>query len=164
MSTVQIRQATEADAPAMAALYNPYIRDTVISFEYEPVSVAAMQERIRSKLAQHTWIVAERAGVLLGYAYYGRFRERAAYGHVVESSVYLAPAAQGQGLGRRLYAALIDAARQQGYREMIGVITVPNPASIALHRQLGFVPAGHIARAGNKLGQFVDVEFWQLRL
>ena len=114
----------------------------------------------------YPWIVAttgEDAGVL-GFAYATRFRDRPAYRYAVETSVYIADAAQRQGAGRLLYEALIDTLRAQGFAQAIGTITLPNEQSIALHEQVGFRRAGVIREAGYKLGRWIDVGYWQCEL
>lgn len=159
---ITIRRATPADAPAIAAIYNGYVEGTVISFETEPVPVEEMAGRIQDRLSRYDWLVAERQGALIGYAYYGQFRTRAAYDHVVESTVYIAEDAVGLGLGQRLYAEMIDSARSKGFREVIGVIALPNDASERLHERMGFVLVGRLPRVGFKFGRYIDVSFWQL--
>lgn len=159
-----IRRAVPADAAAIAEIYNGYVEKTVISFETEPVPVAEMAQRVADRLSRYDWLVAERQGRLIGYAYYGQFRTRAAYDHVVESTVYIAGDALGLGLGRRLYAELIQSARDKGFREIIGVIALPNDASEQLHERMGFVRVGHLPRVGYKFGRYIDVSFWQWSL
>lgn len=161
---MKIRQARPADATAIVAIYNPFVLDTTITYELDAVASTEMAERIRTKLVAHDWLVLEEAGTLIGYAYYSSFRERAAYRHVVESSIYLAPAAHGRGLGRMLYEALLARAAAQGYREMIGVIALPNPGSIRLHESLGFTPVGTLTRSGYKFGEYIDTGLWQKTL
>lgn len=161
---MQIRQVTESDAAAIVAIYNAYVRETVISFETQEVGVAEMQARIRDKLEKHDWIVGEVGGALVGYAYYGTFRPRHAYAHTVESTVYLGSEHIGKGYGRRLYTELIASAQARGYREMVGVIALPNPASILLHQRVGFWEVGVLKGVGHKLGGYVDVAIWQKSL
>ncbi|SFN93273.1 phosphinothricin acetyltransferase [Formivibrio citricus] len=159
---MSIRPATQDDAAAIAAIYNPYIRDTVITFEYDEVSAAEIAARI-AKVQQHfDWLVLEEAGRIVGYAYYGKFRERKAYDGTVETSIYLVGDASGQGRGRRLYAALLEAIKAKGFREVIGCLALPNEASVALHEKMGFAKVGHFPGVGFKFGRFVDVGFWQL--
>lgn len=161
---MQIRPASLDDAAAFAALYNPFVLNTTITYELEAVSTEAMAARILARQAAHAWLTLADGETILGYGYYGSFRERAAYRHVVESSLYLAPAAHGRGLGRALYEALIAHAQAQGYREMIGVIALPNPRSICLHEALGFEQVGLLARSGYKFGQYLDTALWQKAL
>lgn len=162
---MQIRPAILADAQAIADIYNPYIRDTVITFEYDEVTAADMAARIEKVQKNFDWLVLEdAAGKLLGYAYYGKFRERKAYDGTVETSIYFAAEATGRGLGRQLYQALIEAIRVRGFREVIGCLALPNEASVALHDRLDFKKVGHLPGAGFKFGRYVDIGFWQLSL
>lgn len=159
-----IRRAKPSDATEIAEIYREYVRETIVTFETEFVSPDAMAERIREKLNGHEWLVAAVDDAVVGYAYFGTFRPRAAYARTVESTIYLAPKAMGQGIGSALYAALIDSARARGFREMLGVIALPNPASIRLHEALGFRRAGLLRRVGSKFGKAIDVGLWQRSL
>lgn len=161
---MKIRRVTAADVAAITALYNRFVRDTVVSFETEAVTPVQMQARVDAVLSRHDWLVAEEAGELCGYAYYSAFREREAYRGTVESTIYLAEQAVGRGLASALYGALLQRAAEQGYREVIGVITVPNERSEALHRRLGFERVGVLRRVGRKFGRDADVALWQRRL
>lgn len=162
---MQIRPATQADAKAIADIYNPYIRDTVITFEYDPVSPEEIAGRIAKIQQAFDWLVMEDdTGRIVGYAYYGKFRERKAYDGTVETSVYFDANATGKGYGKVLYTALIEAIRARGYREVIGCLALPNEASVALHEKLGFAKVGHFPGTGFKFGRYVDVGFWQLSL
>ena len=159
-----LRAATTDDAEAIARIYNHYVRETIITFETEPVGAAEMARRIGSVGAKYDWLVAEADGELAGYAYYGQFRTRAAYDHTVESTVYVAHDGMGKGVGKALYTELLRAARRRGYREVIGVIALPNPASLALHAAMGFVEVGLLGRVGFKFGEYIDVGLWQVSL
>ena len=156
--------AREADAAGIQAIYAPVVTETAISFETEPPGVAEMARRVAETLPEHPWLVLDDAGAILGYAYGHRFAARAAYLWSVETSVYLRPEARGRGAGRALYAALIAILRAQGYRQAIGGVALPNPASVALHESLGFRPMGVYRRVGWKLGAWHDVGWWQLAL
>jgi phosphinothricin acetyltransferase len=162
MEDARIRAATPSDAAAVAAIYNWYIANTVITFEVDPVSEDEMARRIAGVLANHEWLVLERAGELLGYAYAGRFRERAAYGKATESTIYLRHGLEGKGLGGPIYSELIRRTFARGYRHLIGAIALPNDPSVRLHERLGFVPAGRLARIGYKFDRWIDVGNWQL--
>lgn len=160
---MEIRQATPADAAGICAIYNEHVANTIVSFETEPVSASEMEARIQEKLLHHDWLVGVHEHIV-GYAYYGPFRARAAYRHTVEATIYLDEAVQGQGFGGRLYGALIASARAKGYREIVGVIALPNPASIALHQKLGFEAVGVLKNVGHKFDAYVDVGLWQRAL
>ncbi|MDR3414561.1 MAG: GNAT family N-acetyltransferase [Nevskia sp.] len=159
-----IRPVTAADAAAVAALYAPYVRDTAISFEAEPPNGAEMVRRIGAVGERYPWLAAERDGCLLGYAYACEHRSRAAYRWDVDVAVYLDAAAHRQGLGRRLYTALFDLLRLQGYVNAYAGIALPNAASVGLHEALGFAPVGVYRRVGYKHGAWHDVGWWALGL
>ncbi len=157
-----IRSATTADAAAIAAIYAWYVENTLVTFEVDPVSAAEMARRIETVLAAHEWLVLERGSEMLGFAYASRFRERAAYAHATESTIYLRHGLEGQRLGGPLYAELARRTFARGYRHLVGAIALPNEASVRLHERLGFQKAGHLVRIGYKLGRWVDVGNWQL--
>lgn len=161
---MNIRRATIADAAAIAEIYNRYILNTTISFELTPVGVGEMQSRIMDKLEHYDWLVGEIGGEMVGYAYYGTFRPREAYHHTVESTIYIAQKLTGQGYGKLLYQSLIESAKTHGFREMVGIIALPNPTSVALHEGLGFKMVGVNKGVGYKLGRYIDVGIWQLSL
>ena len=162
MADPAIRSATSADAAAVAAIYNWYIANTVFTFEVDPVSDDEMARRIDGVLAAYEWLVLEGGDGLLGYAYAGRFRERAAYAKATESTIYLRHGLAGQGLGGPLYTELIRRTFARGYRHLIGAIALPNDPSVRLHERLGFIKAGHLFRIGNKFDRWIDVGNWQL--
>ena len=163
-STIELRVATPADAAAIAAIYAPIIRDTVTSFEIVEVSAGEMRRRLDTTLALHPWLVADATGTVLGYAYATRHRSRAAYNWSVDVSVYLGDQARRRGLGRALYVALLDLLAAQGYASAFAGITLPNDASVGLHRSLGFAPVGVYRAVGWKHGAWRDVQWWQRRL
>ncbi len=159
-----IRLAHERDAAAVQAIYAPYVRDTAISFETEPPSVEEMARRIRGVLDVAPWLVCERDGGVIGYAYAGRFHARAAYQWAVEVTVYVDRAQLRTGAGRALYTALLDALRLQGFRAAVGIIALPNPESVGLHERLGFERVGVMPAIGFKQGRWHDVGWWRLEL
>jgi phosphinothricin acetyltransferase len=163
-SPASIRLASAADAAALAAIYGYYVRETAISFESEPPRADEMERRLAAIGARHPWLVAESGGSLLGYAYAGEHRSRAAYRWDVDVAVYLDRAAHRCGLGRRLYSALFGLLRQQGYVNAYAGIALPNAASVGLHEALGFVPVGVYRQVGYKQGAWHDVGWWALRL
>jgi len=159
-----IRHCAPADAAAICAIYNPYVLDTVISFEEAPVVVEEMAQRIVSITASLPWLVWEDAGEVVGYAYAAPWRERAAYRHSSESTVYIAASHTRRGIGSALYAALIGELRARGVHCVVGAIALPNAASVALHEKAGFVKLGELRDLGYKLGRWIDVGYWQLML
>jgi L-amino acid N-acyltransferase YncA len=161
--SAEIRTATAADAAGVAAIYNWYIANTVITFEVEPVTAADMARRMETVLAAHDWLVLERGRELLGYAYAGRFHARAAYGYATESTIYLRHGYAGQGLGTTLYTELVRRTFARGYLHLVGGIALPNEPSVRLHEKLGFVKIGHLLRIGRKFERWIDVGHWQLQ-
>lgn len=159
-----IRDATVADADACAAIYEPYVQGTAITFEESPPSVEEMAARIVAKQIQHVWLVAELGGRVVGYAYGGPFHGRAAYRWTTEVSVYIDADAHRGGIGRALYQALLPKLAERGFLVAIAVICLPNEASVALHERLGFEHCGTIERVGWKLGRWRDVAWYQSRL
>lgn len=161
MADEPIRDATAADAAACAAIYAPYVTDTCISFELEPPSGAEMARRIADAQSRHAWLVAERDGKVLGYAYGGPHRARAAYRFAADVSVYLAGDARGAGVSRRLYEELFARLEQLGYRSLCAGITLPNERSERFHRSLGFEQVGVYRRVGWKFDAWRDTLWLQ---
>ncbi len=161
-----IRPATLADAAACAAIYAPEVLTGTASFETVPPSAADMAARIARALdAGWPWLVAETGGTVTGYTYCSQFRDRPAYRHSCENSVYVATAARGAGTGRALLTALIDAARAADFHQMIAVIgDSGNAGSIGLHRACGFADAGILRDVGFKFGRWLDVVYMQRSL
>ncbi len=158
----EIRRATSRDAGALVEIYNWYVENTVITFEVEPVSETEMARRIASVLTAHEWLVCEREGAVVGYAFAARFRERAAFRFIAESTIYLRNGLQGQGLGTPLYRALVERTFALGYTGLVGAIALPNAASERLHESLGFEKVAHLRRVGWKHDRWIDVGSWQL--
>lgn len=156
-----VRDATVEDAVACATIYAPYVTDTCITFELEPPTVADVAARIVAAQRAHAWLVGEQDGLVIGYAYAGSYRPRAAYRWSVETSVYLARDRHRRGAGRVLYTALLQRLAQRGYRTAVAGMTLPNEASLALHTALGFEPIGTFARVGHKHGAWRDVAWVQ---
>lgn len=159
-----IREVRTADAPRIAAIYNHYVRETVVTFEEEPVADAEMARRVAETAAGYPWLVWEEGGEVLAYAHASSWKRRSAYRLTAESTIYAAPAATGRRIGSQLYPALIAVMQERGLHAAIGGISLPNPASIALHEKLGFVPVGVFREVGFKFGRRVDVGYWELLL
>lgn len=157
-----VRDATAADAEACAAIYAPYVTDTTITFETQPPDAAELARRIDVAQARHAFLVLEEPdGEVVGYAYGGPFKERAAYRFSCEVSVYLAMNKRGSGGGRRLYDTLLDRLGGRGFRMVAAGVTQPNESSARLHTALGFEPVGTYTRIGYKQGQWLDVTWFQ---
>ena len=159
-----MRDASERDAAACAAVYAPYVIGTAITFESEPPSAADMAVRIASALRSHAWVVLEDEGRVVGYAYGGRFQSRAAYRWACEVSVYVEPGRRRTGSGRRLYEALFRRLAARGFRIAAAGMTLPNDASVGLHRALGFEAVGTYRGIGFKHGSWHDVAWAQRTL
>ena len=161
---VCIRVATEDDAPGMLEIYGPVVRETAISFETHPPDTEEFCGRIRASLEQRLWLVCESNGVIAGYAYATQFNPREAYIWSVEVSVYVHPEFHRRGIGRALYASLFRCLALQGYCTTVARITLPNPASVALHESMGFQAVGVNRGIGFKHGQWHDVGIWQMEI
>jgi L-amino acid N-acyltransferase YncA len=161
---ITIRVAEPGDADAVAAIYAPIVRETAISFETEPPSSDEMAARIETTLATHPWLVAERGGEVVGYAYGSQHQQRAAYRWSVNVTAYIDATARRAGVGRALYGSLIPILRAQGFRSAFAGITLPNEASVGLHEAVGFTPLGVYHHVGFKLGAWRDVGWWRLAL
>lgn len=160
-----IRAARAADGKALADIYNHYILNSMATFEEEVLSTTDIEQRMDA-VAQLglPWLVAEEEGQVIGYAYANRWRERSAYRFSVESTVYLSPEVTSRGWGTRLYAALLDELRSLDVHAVIGGITLPNPASVALHERLGMSKVAEFPEVGFKQGQWLGVGYWQINL
>lgn len=161
--SIVVRDATAADLPAMAAIYDEQVRTSVATFDTEPRGAAYLGDKLAAVDDGNVVLVACTADrELLGYAFSGPFRPRPAYAGTKEVSVYLAEAARGRGLGRILYAALLarlDAA--PGVHTQVAVVALPNDASVALHLAMGFARVGVLREVGHKFGRYVDTEWYQ---
>jgi phosphinothricin acetyltransferase len=161
---VIVRFAAPGDAAAVAAIYAPYVTDSFVSFEEQAPGEDEMRRRIESGGGLHPWLVAEDEAGIAGYASASAFRPRAAYRYAVETSVYLDRERCGRGLGRMLYARLLDLLERQGFVQAIGAISLPNEPSVRLHRALGFAEAGVYRDVGWKCGGWRSVGLWQRAL
>jgi phosphinothricin acetyltransferase len=159
-----IRPATEQDLPAIKAIYDREVETGIATFDTEPPPLEKWADRLTSTETGEHMLVAELDGSVAGYAYSATYRPRLAYARTRETSVYLAPEATGQGLGRALYDDLLSRLRAEGMHVALGVIALPNPASEALHRALGFERVGVLPEVGHKFGRWIDTAFWALRL
>lgn len=156
-----IRRATPDDGAAIAALWNPYIRDTSVTFNAAEKTAGDVARLIADRDALgHATFVAEGPG-LLGFASYAQFRGGVGYATCMEHTVLLAPGARGRGVGRGLVAAVCDHARAAGAHQMIAGVTAENPEGMAFHARLGFAEIARIPEAGFKFGRFIDLVLMQ---
>ncbi len=162
---VAVRRAWPDDASATAAIYAHHVAHGTASFDTEPRSEADMAARI-AECDRHGWpfLVAEAGGEVVGYAYATQFRDRPAYPSTCENSIYISPNHVGRGVGTLLLDALVKAAADAGFRQMVAVIGGAEPASVALHARAGFVEAGRMRSVGRKFGRWLDTLYMQLRL
>ncbi|MDR0399712.1 MAG: GNAT family N-acetyltransferase [Treponema sp.] len=159
-----LRPAVPADAPGIAGIYNHYITHTAITFEEEILELKAMEDRIRGVISRYPWFVWEAEGEIAGYAYAHAWHQRQAYRYTAEDSIYLKPGWEGRGIGRRLLEQVIEELRKKELHVLMAAITVPNPASVGLHEALGFKKTGQFNEIGFKLGEWLDVGYWELIL
>jgi phosphinothricin acetyltransferase len=167
MSQTTLRDATRADLPAITEIYAHAVSNGTASYELQPPTLTEMGERFGAlDKGGFPYIVAESDGVIAGYAYAGPFRPRPAYRFIVENSIYIAPDAQGRGLGRLLLAELVARCTALGFRQMIAVIGDgrADSASVKLHEKMGFRHAGRLEGSGYKFGRWLDTAFMQLAM
>ena len=154
---IKIRTATPEDAEALAAIYAPYVENTSITFEYTVPSVKEFAERIRHTLARYPYLVAEKSGIPIGYAYASAFKGRAAYNWSVETSIYISQDVRSSGVGSLLYQKLEEYLTAQHICNVCACITYPNPPSIAFHEKHGYKTVAHFHASGFKQGEWHDM-------
>jgi L-amino acid N-acyltransferase YncA len=159
-----IRLATPADAAAILDIYAPYIQHTSLTFETEVPTVEAFAERIQNYLLNWPWLVCDVDGVIAGYAYGARYRERVAYQWCCESSIYMHDDFQKAGIGRILYKTLFDILKIQRFNNVYAVINLPNEKSVAFHEHCGFEYFATYEKVGWKLGRWKNVGWWKLQV
>lgn len=160
-----IRPVKRQDAQDLVDIYNHYVKNTVVTFEEDCIDSNEMAKRIDKVTDLNLpWLVIEENDILLGYAYATPWKARSAYRFSVEATVYLAPKEQGKGLGTQVYRALFTELKQKSIHSVMGGITLPNPASIALHEKLGMHKVAHFHQVGRKFDQWLDTGYWQLTL
>jgi phosphinothricin acetyltransferase len=161
---ISIRLATIDDAEGILAIYTPYITDTSFTFEIDVPSLEDFQKRIADYLVHWPWLVCEVNGVIAGYAYGAKYRERTGYQWCVESSIYIHNDFLKQKAGKALYESLFDILKRQGYRNVYAVINLPNDRSVKFHEHCGFKYFATYENVGYKLGKWKNVGWWQLIL
>ena len=161
---ISIRPGAQSDAAELLAIYRPYVETTAVSFETAVPTVEEFAARIAKALARWQWLVAERDGRCVGYAYGSMHRDRPAYRWSVEVSAYVHPDWHRQGIGRALYVQLFEELAQKGYCNAYAGVALPNEGSVALHRGVGFEPIGVFRSVGRKFGRWHDVAWFQRAL
>ena len=164
MTTPTIRDATEHDAAALLAIYNHEVQTGTATLDLEPRTLEGQLAWMRSHQGANPVVVAEFGGEVVGFASLTPFKERAAYRTTVENSIYVAPGAQGRGIGNLLLGEIIDRARLHGFHSVIARIAGDNPGSIGLHRRHGYEVVGVEREVGRKFGRWLDVTELQLLL
>ncbi len=159
-----IRLAAAADAEQFCEIYAPIVRDTHISFEQDIPDAAEMAARIAKTMPRYPWLVCDIQGRVAGYAYASPFRRRRAYQWTAETTVYVHPDYKRRGVSRALYTSLIEVLREQGFCNAIGVIALPNDASIRAHEAVGYRKVGVLENMGYKAGAWHHTGWWQLKL
>lgn len=152
------------DARQVAAIYYPYVINTPITFETIPPDGTEMYRRMKKVSETYTSLVCEHENEIMGYSYGSKFRDRSAYDWIVETTVYVREAAHGLGIGKALYASLLECLKLQGFTSAYGVIALPNDPSVSLHEHFGFTEDYLMTNAGYKDGQWYDVGFWRIKL
>ena len=160
--SIRVRAAVDQDASALADIYNPYVLETTITFEESAIGPADMAGRIaEAARAQLPFLVAHLAGMPVGFAYASRWKGRCAYRYSAETTVYVARGHWRRGVGKGLYAALLESLQRSGCHAAIGGIALPNERSIGLHERLGFTQVAQFREVGYKFGKWIDVGYWQ---
>lgn len=152
------------DLKAVLEIYNYYILNTTATFDLEILSPEVYLEKIKQISAEYPFIVFEENKEILGFAYGSKFRPKPAYNYVVESTVYVKHTAHGRQVGTKLYSALLDALKAANYHTVLGVLTIPNDASVKLHEKFGFKNVAHLKEVGFKFGEWQHIGIWQLVL
>lgn len=157
-----IRAVKLEDANEIAEIYNYYILNSCVTFEELAISTEEMRGRIEAAHLKFPWLVFEKDHEILGYAFLSVWKPRSAYKHKVESTVYLKKEATKMGIGSLLYAALISQLTDLGFHAVIGGISLPNEASVALHEKFGFEKIAQFKEVGYKFKKWIDVGYWEL--
>jgi L-amino acid N-acyltransferase YncA len=158
---VQIRYCESRDVAQVCDIYNHYITHTAITFEEEPLEVSQMQARVDAYTKLYPWLVCRTGDFVVGYAYASKWKERAAYSHTAEVTVYVRASHEGKGYGKALYADLLASLDSMDCHVALGCIALPNDASVRLHERFGFTKVAHFSEVGRKFGQWLDVGYWQ---
>jgi len=161
MKGLSIRMADEHDAGEVLSVYAPFVANTVITFEYEVPDIVTFRKRMKNIQEEYPYLVCTKDGKIVGYAYASRHKERAAYQWNAELSVYVAEEYHGIGIGKALYASVIEILRAQNVQNVYGCVTTPNIKSEALHRCFGFQLVGVYHGTGYKFGRWLDVAWFE---
>lgn len=159
-----IRSLHENDIKKLLEIYNYYVVNTAVTFDIEPLSIDAFNDKVNRIKVDYPFLVYLENNEILGFAYGSRFRPKPAYDFVVESTVYVRYNAHGKQIGTKLYAELLQLLKQKKLHTVLGVLTIPNDASIKLHEKFGFKQVANLEEVGFKFGRWHNVGIWQLKL
>ena len=154
-----IRDAEIEDAPLIASIYNYYIKNSIFTFDENPIPKSVIEEKINS--SPYPFLIYEDENTILGYAYASLWKSRCAYKFSVEISIYLNPKSKGIGIGTKLYTNLIDFLKKEKIHSIIAGISLPNDASVKFHEKMGFEKVGQFKEVGFKFGKWIDVGYWE---
>jgi len=158
-----IRPVHLNDAQQLLDIYNYYVVNTTVTFDLEALSLDTFSDKIKSTISDYPFVVYEENHEILGYAYGSRFRLKPAYNHTVESTIYIKHGHHGKQIGSQLYQELLHLLNQKNFHIVLGVLTLPNEASVKLHEKFGFKQVAFLNEVGLKFGTWQDVGFYQLR-
>ena len=150
------------DVEQLLDIYNYYVKNTIVTFDIEPLTIEIFKKKVELISNIFPFIVFEENNEILGYAYGSKWRKKPAYNHTVESTVYIKHNTQGKQIGTKLYTELLKQLKQQKFHTVIGGLTLPNEASVKLHKKFGFKEVAHFKQVGYKFNTWLDVGFWQL--
>jgi phosphinothricin acetyltransferase len=159
-----IRSVTPEDVVSICDIYNHYIENSAISFEYQAVSIDEMRKRIFNVSTEYPWLVYEVDEKIVAYAYASLWKSRRAYKHTLETTVYASNDSLAKGAGSALYQRLFELLGNNEVHVLMAVIALPNEASVAFHEKMGYAKAGHFKEVGNKFDTWIDVGYWQKML
>jgi L-amino acid N-acyltransferase YncA len=157
-----IRPVKIKDAKEILEIYNYYVANTVVTFDLKVLSLEVFKEKIETIIRDYPFIVFQENNEILGYAYGSRFRPKPAYNNTVETTVYVKNGAHGKQIGSKLYDELLKLLKKEKFHIVLGVLTLPNEASVKLHEKFGFKKVAHLKEVGLKFDSWHDVGFWQL--
>lgn len=159
-----IRKVKLEDAKAILEIYNYYILNSIVTFDEEEKTLEEIEHKITSTIKNYPWFILENNGELIAFTYASLWKDKSAYSQSVEGTIYIKNKHDGKGIGTMLYKYLIDFLRLNNYHSMLGVISLPNDSSIALHEKLNFDKVAHFKEIGRKFNKHIDVGCWQLIL
>jgi phosphinothricin acetyltransferase len=164
MGEARIRNARKEDCEAIADIYNYYVENTDISFEETKVSREEIEKRLLNITKEYPWIVYEKDGVIRGYAYLSKWKDRSAYRFTAETTIYVRSDEMGRGIGSLLLGRLMETVRSTKIHVLMAVIALPNEKSVRVHEKYGFRKVAHFTEVGFKHGKWIDVGYWELGL